>query len=642
MELYSIMRLDEEHIDEICNDVKRQYEEGIATCVLFDMQLQPFGNPPIDKVGVFCRKYDIFSKRLHKMGLKCGILIQNSLCNVRGDVPFQKVKNLTDGRKIDVCCPYDEGYRKYLKEVGASLAKHEPAVIMLDDDFRLISFREGMGCACPLHMAEFNKRAGTDFTREELFKILTTQKDTPYMQIYLDIQEDSLVGAVKELRAGIDSVNPKLYGIICTTGGESAVEMAKAFAGVGNPVTFRVNNSNYTLEGGRGFSLNMLRAAECMAEIKGKGVDSLLAETDTCPHNRYSKSAQSLHAHFVGSILEGMKGAKHWITMLRHFDMSSGEAYRKILAKNRGFYEELVRIVPTLKPFGCRIPTSPKIDYGFITGEKSYYPIEEGWATCVLERLGLPLYFSDENGGVAFLNGNRDFRLSDDEILELLKGVVVLASDTAKNLIERGFGEYIGVQVSAWNGDSIDGEMLSDGDCVQRQENAYELVPLNDKIAALSTTYHLQDPFTKKKLFPGSTIYKNSIGGTVIVFCGTPKADMFYTKGFSFLNPARKRQLIEILDNEGKIPLYYPGDAEIYLRGAYMRDDSLFCGFFNISHDILETVHLVIDGEAEKIEKLEADGSRKLCDFEYADGEVVINTPAYPLNPVILFISLKK
>lgn len=43
---------------------------------------------------------------------------------------------------------------------------------MVDDDFRLLG-RSGKGCACPLHMAEFNKRAGTDMTREELWSILS-------------------------------------------------------------------------------------------------------------------------------------------------------------------------------------------------------------------------------------------------------------------------------------------------------------------------------------------------------------------------------------------------------------------------------------------------------------------------------------
>ncbi len=50
MYLYSIMPLDENHIDEICEDIKRQYDTGVANCILFCMTLVPEGNPVIDKV----------------------------------------------------------------------------------------------------------------------------------------------------------------------------------------------------------------------------------------------------------------------------------------------------------------------------------------------------------------------------------------------------------------------------------------------------------------------------------------------------------------------------------------------------------------------------------------------------------------
>ena len=47
MHLYSIMPLNLAHVDEICNDIERQYKDGIATEALFSVPLTPEGDPVI-------------------------------------------------------------------------------------------------------------------------------------------------------------------------------------------------------------------------------------------------------------------------------------------------------------------------------------------------------------------------------------------------------------------------------------------------------------------------------------------------------------------------------------------------------------------------------------------------------------------
>ena len=49
MKIFTIMPLDLDNIEEICDDIKYQYENGIADCALFSMSLHPEGNPAIDK-----------------------------------------------------------------------------------------------------------------------------------------------------------------------------------------------------------------------------------------------------------------------------------------------------------------------------------------------------------------------------------------------------------------------------------------------------------------------------------------------------------------------------------------------------------------------------------------------------------------
>ena len=637
---YSIMNPDVSHLDEICQDIKEQYESGVCSCALFKMTLVPEGNPPSDKATLLCKKYAKFKKRLDKMGIPNGILVQASVGHgwVLGEMfPYQAHVNFTDGVATRSVCPCDEGFKEYIFNALATVASYKPCHIMIDDDFRTIWFK-GEGCSCPLHMERFNKKAGTSYTDRELWKIVNEKSDIArkYTNIFIETQKQALVETAKVMRAGVDSIDPSVPMSYCCCGnnGEFAYEIASVLAGENNPVIVRINNGNYTPEGARYFSRAFHRAATQIAKLKGK-VDIFLAETDTCPQNRYSTGAMSLHTHFTGSILEGANGAKHWITRLISYEPESGKAYRNVLSKHFGFYEKLAEIQPSLKYRGCRIfvPSTPDFTYGRVKEEW------DGWSLCVLERLGIPMYFSSENGGVTCLEGDVDSRLSDKDILEMLKGKVILASDTALNLIKRGFGKYLGVDVRAWQGKTPVNELILKTNCrVSMQQNAMELVPLDYTVIVSSYVSNTTDYENYENLFPGSTIYKNELGGTVFVFCGTPVAEFHISTAFSFLNYSRKQQLIDMVKISGELPVYYPNDEEVYLKVADMENGTVFASVFNIGLDPIENLELVCDFKATKFEKLMPNGEKKEIGFIFENGKYILNTPCNILEPVVLFI----
>lgn len=637
---YSIMPLDTEHLEQICQDIKEQYEGGVASCALFSMTLVPEGNPPSDKVGILCKKFEKFQKRLADMGLGCGILVQATVGHgwVLGDMfPYQTHVNFNDGVATRVCCPCDTGFKDYIYNVMATIASYNPDCVMIDDDFRLIWYK-GEGCACPLHMARFNESAGTSLSREELWEIVNQRSEISkkYTDIYIETQKSSLIETAKVMRAGFDSVNPSLPVSYCCCGNnaEFAYEIASVLAGEGNPVVVRINNGNYTPAGARYFSRVFHRAATQIEKLKGK-VDIFLAETDTCPQNRYSTGAMSLHTHFTGTILEGACGAKHWITRLISYEPESGKAYRKILSKYHGFYERLASIQPTLKWRGCRIfvPSTPDFTYGRVKEEW------DGWSLCVLERLGLPMYFSSQNDGVVCLEGDVDSRLSDKELLELLSGNVFLASDTAQNLVKRGFKKYLGVDVRSWQGKIPVREILNvNGAITKVQMKVKELVPLSNDVVCESYVCNTVDSQSYERLFPGVTVYKNELGGTIAVFSGTPVADFNISDAFSFLNYSRKLQLISILKRMGELPIYYPGDEEVYLKCADMNDGCVFCSVFNIGLDPIDKLELCCDFSAKKFEALMPDGTTQEIAFSLNGEKYTLDIECNTLSPVVLFI----
>ncbi len=433
------------------------------------------------------------------------------------------------------------------------------------------------------------------------------------------------------MREGLDEVDPTIQGavsgIYTSSYCEFSGDTATAFAGRGNPKIVRMNGGAYSTSaragGARFFTNYMCRAALLRECVKDK-VDVFLTETDTCSHNRYATSAALLHSHFTASILEGATGAKHWITRLCGYEQNSGKAYRKKLAKYHRFYEKLIEYSKDLKPFGCLIPLFTTQDYQLKPND--FEDNFSAWGACVLERLGLPLYFSNDAGGAVFLDDFSVGRFTDAEIKSFLCGTLILSANAAKTLNERGFSDYTGVEVDNWRGEVIGGEVIGKNR-IAAQYGVKWLKPTSDEVEALSSViYRSPDGNSSKNLFPGVTRLKNSFDGEVIVFSGTPDMPFKYYTAFSMLNEMRKGQLVEILSKGGNLPIYYPEDAELYLRAGFLPDGEMMAVVFNLSHDVLEELPLIANRKISKVERLNANAERVPCRFtDDGNGRITVD-----------------
>ncbi len=645
LQLFSVMPLLVDHADEICDDIERQLREKIATFPVFIMTLTPEGPPVIDKAAILSEKYRIISKKLKDRGLSCGILVQASIGHgyvMPTPIPFQPVIGMEDGLEKYVSCPYDPNFRSYIKDAMRTLASEHPSAIMVDDDFRLFARRSHHGCACPLHMAEVNRRAGTDLTREELVQKMEepTEEGKRLVKIFYDTQVDSLIGAAKAMREGIDSVDPSIPGSFCACGDtcEGASEIARILAGEGNPIVLRVNNGRYCSPGPRGVVASVARAAVQIQALSDK-VDVFLAETDTCPQNRYSTSAASLHTHFTLTLLEGARGCKHWITRTVEYEPKSGEAYRRKLSKNAAFYRELADVVKDTKwdGFCIPLPDHPVEPTAPLSSHVNIW--DSAWAKCVFEVMGLPFFFSDFRcaSGPILLDENRDSLFADNEIEKMLRGTVFMDSNVAKNLILRGFGHLLGVDVEEFS----DGERKPTGERIhctgtvcKNQMKPKKLIP-SGAVDVHSTFYCLPDGKNRQFLTPGVTSFQNELGGTAVVFAGTPRANYNFTEAFSFLCEARKHQLIDLMEKFSDSAIYFSGDEEVYLKVGH-KGDHVICALVNLGTDIIEEIPLTTRFSFTKIKKLMADGSYQEVEFTVKDGSCLVEGPLHTLDPCIL------
>jgi hypothetical protein len=211
--------------------------------------------------------------------------------------------------------------------------------------------------------------------------------------------------------------------------------------------------------------------------------------------------------------------------------------------------------------------------------------------------------------------------------------------DTAINLTKRGFGKLLGVQINDIpSNDTRASAEIINGKHVKTQMKLHTLVPTSNATRERSTVVTIPDGKTRIPLFPGVTEYKNELGGTVYVFSGTPQAQFKYTEAFSFLVEPRKDQLIEFMRETGNLPIYYPGDADVYLKAGYLPTGELLCAFTNLTLDELENVTLVSDKAVSEITMLLPNGKWQRVSFCEDDGALVLDTPAKILHPVILKI----
>lgn len=642
---YSMMPLNENHFDELVADIKDQYKRGVTTCPLFIMTLVPEGDKDSvwDKVGPLCELYEKFRNALAEDGVPSGVLVQASLghgydINV---APFTRFVGLPDGKEQKVYCPLDDDFLNHFRGVIRRIAQARPAAIMLDDDFRLL-MRPAGGCACHLHMREFETKTGLSWSREQLWAYVESHPaDDPITVAFLDTQKDALVKAAKAFREEIDKVDPTIQGINCTSGDlcESVSFTNPEFCGKGNPTMVRVPCGTYAPVSVREFSDIMRRAAVCTTKLKKAGIDIVLGETDTIPFNRYGKNARYLHSHYTAAILEGVRGAKHWITRISAWEPKSGKAFRDVLAEHSSFYNTLADYVEGIRWVGA--------NSAFLEQEQHSYALknilryhENYWVVLCLERMGLPFYFAEptENAKLTFLEDSIVKHMTDAQIRAAFAGTVCMTSEVASDLIDRGYGDLLGVAVKDWTGIAANKEIfafdLSSGCTKQKECRMLEIQ--KEQVETLSWSARFIEG-ENKKLSPAVTVLKRGDEKYSVVFAGTPKARHNYMEGFAFLNESRKRQFVDIFTRAGALPIYYDGDEEVLLRAGRIKDGRLLAGFFNLGYDPLEELDLVLDFTPEEIDYLDPNG--KEIGLEYTqgkDGRVKVQTKLEPLYPLIM------
>ena len=648
LEILNLVMLFDEHVEDQAKDLVEMSKNKVADVHMISFFLVPEGNPPIDKLSLYINKYKRLRKAIGDNDCKTGIIFQATMGHgfpLEVPHPYQQLVSRDDTQRSkivtkNIVCPLDENFQKYILGCIKKIAELKPALVMVDDDFRLFGGRNA--CLCPLHLAKLKKDFGYDLTREQVKKHLkgNSELDKKISDAMTKVCSNSLIELAKKIRATLDEVDPNLHCEMCGSPMDMIHDgdIARILAGKGKPATLRIGNARY---GHMKYDDIFTTARKLAVQNAIAKPDRIYAELDTFPRNRYFSGARALHTGFIVSMLEGASGAKYWPNRFVDYEPDSGIEFKKILSTNRPAYDSLYK---ELKGMNTNVgvadlipPTHTTLRYDqSIHFDNAFY-----W-TNITGVMGLPVVFQPlENlDRPVFLRGRTAMLLTNSQLEKILSKGAVLDGDAALEVQKRGLGDLLGVKVSTWDkNQKITREQFAKncgkgaGKFIEPPANPVKLELASDKTEVFSTFIHLPYTYGDKKLArtlaPASTLFTNKKGAKVAVFASRPE-------WANHLSESRKAMYIELLNRISPMPIWYEQDAQCYFKAGTLKNGATLAVLTNTGIDPLQPFVLNGTKKFTKGEYLDTDGKWKKLDAKFDGTRIEVNHRAEIFNPVIM------
>ena len=610
---------------------------------LYSLTLHPEGFPAAKKAEVLIESYRKFSRALQGSKVRHGVLIQSILGHwPRVDKDEEQWTRTIDLEgNISRFCPLDPGYRKYIFDTVAALAKEHPCFILGDDDIR--SFSPRAECFCERHTAEFNKRTGSSFTPEQYrLAVKGSKVGDPVFTAYEQLRQDTVNGVCKLIREAIDSVDPSIPAGTCMPGWELRFNgsASRAIAAKGQPPVMRVATGRYMESTVVDFADNHLWTVALRQFWHD--IPVVLDETDTCPHSLYSKSAVSVHAKLCSAIFAGLNGTKIWYINCHKGAVPINRKYTAILEKHRNYYPALAELLQGAVPQGIIIPAHDHFPHWHPADTSERFLTPRHWVDHILGSYGIPFTCSfdlTQKGIYAVAGAESIERFSDSQLRQLMTRKVLLDGPAAVALSKRGFSEAMGV--SAEKRDfRFNREFSADG------KDRYP-ISKNPDVPFLSILDPKAEVVTKlgysafigssetEDVAPGTVIYRNSLGGTICT------AAFHLGILFSWAQDMRKIWVLRILEklNGKQLPYTAEENQPVMLLHRTVKSGADILGIFDLGFDPMENLAIRCAVKPAKTEFLQPSGEWQTMDTEWKDGVLTIPVRLECYQPAVVRLS---
>ena len=568
--------------------------------------LHPQGNDIYDKCGIQKASFHkIKSLLADEKEIKLGMLFQTTLghggywnLTPETGIEADKITN-ADGTETHRCCPLDQRFLDYIYKCVSSLCEEHPDFTLGDDDMRMFNGT----CFCDRHVKMISELLGKEYAREEI--VAELRKNRPHSPVSIAF-EKSQIKAMEKLcstvRKAIDSVDPSIRCGCCIVCNRFDYAEAEGRKLAGDTAPFlRIGNASY-LEGAIKDDVYVSARTGFQVVNARKWGFQLLDESDTCPHNRFSKTARTMHLHITGGLLQGLDGGKLWLDQGAYPLREISRPYEKTLGENQYFYRQVIDISKKWKPAGGVIHV-PALDMEPYPDQGQLFVSKGDWHSYCLGKMGLPTHYEDTsfNEGISLLSGEQINYYTDEELRRMLSHAALVDGHAAVLLTERGFADMLGIKaediIPKGNVELLKKSGIRVGFLPRDSTATLTALPGTEILSeVLLSQYKGQEP---QSVMPGSTFFVNPEGGKVIVCAMNIRT----WHPMHIFNPGKKLQYIDFFKRLGGVPCYIPEPQDARLSCGYMPDGSLVCAVFNYSYDPLQ-IRLAVEKAPGRMERL--------------------------------------
>ena len=595
--------------------VELQRRTGVDTA-LYSLTLHPEGRPAIEKAHRYVESFRRFKAALAGTDVRAGVLVQAILGHwPRVDKEIEGwMRTVDSAGKTVRFCPDDPGFAAYITEVFTLIAREHPAFILTDDDVR--AYSHNAECFCERHVRKFNDRRGTAYTADALrARLKNARQDDPDYVAFLAIQREMIEGVARRARAAIDAVDPSIPGGICVAGEEHrlCLPLAQALAAKGQRPVMRTSTGLYMERmSAAGVPGNVCRMLGFAEYYRGVDVD-LLCESDTCPHNLWSKSARSFFTHMVNAAFAGMVGVKAWYVNGHKGAFPVSRNYTDVLAENPRLLSALADEVAGSAWEGLAIPCFTNFPNWHLMRNHTEFFVEGGNAGAnICVPFGIPFQAVrdfDADRVYALTAAAEVARLSDADLRRMFAHKVIVFRPAALALTRRGLDGLTGVkaveQTLTFNceRDRLTGAALS-----YSPTSGSVLFTVRPEAEVLSTLGYR--PFAGATQYdvasPATVLYANALGGRALT--------VQYHVGMATLqrfSEARKAWLVAALARlAGTPPPFVSGQDQDMLMFVRRRADGRWLVLAeNLNPDPVRRLRLRVPAGVRRVERLAGDGS---------------------------------
>ncbi len=621
-----------DHIEFTLSEIQRQHRESGLTKFALSLSFHPEGTPARDKVTLLTKALSEIRNGLRQEhGIHLGVLLQSTLGHGwSGPVPlteepWQHIVNI-DGTVSSRMCFSDRAFRNYILYAVEETMKTGPEFLLLDDDYGL---RTGE-CFCTNHIALFNQAVNRKYTFDEAVNLIRTKLwNHPEVLIFSQQRQKMAVEFGREIRQVIDRYDAKVPCTYCCCGvGQGyAADLAKALSSPQTAPSVRVNNAYY----GSNFPQNLFpttcRTAMVMHQLQG--VTDIIDEADTFPQNYYSENAALFHMHIVSGILNGLNGAKLWMSEFNQpINTGSQRRYEALFSLNRGLYDELHATLNGICWQGvAKVLYHPPFMLHPEKCQMAVYGAE--WNQLLLGPYGIPIRAADENeDGIFNLTEREAEELTGQQLNALLTKALLIDCNAAKVLTRRGFAEAMGVKTIEDPNFFFKGEYKDGWACslsLMWESKAAKLECISDKTRVVTWCVDGQTRSPNaRKVAPCMTFFKNSSGGRIVVTAWSPEMPFYKT-----FRPQRRQLLLEALDflSDGLLEMTVEVPHDVLVQHGKLPDSSELLSVISLGIDPEPEIPVRCARQVAGIEHLAPNGKWLPAEFQQQDQRLHIAVP---------------